>query len=56
MDQDKIKKQAEEIKETYDDYMEKMDELKKEQDDVLEEFLHEAEKEKMEELRNKIKE
>jgi hypothetical protein len=55
-EQDKLKKQTKEIEETYRDYTEKMDELKKEQGKILGEFLQEAEKEKIEEIRNKMKE
>lgn len=54
MDQQEIKKRAEEIERIYKEYMEKMTELKREQDKILEEFLHELEKAKMEEVRNKL--
>lgn len=54
MDKEEIKKKAEEIEKIYKDYMEKMNELKREQDKVLEEFLHELEKAKMEELISKL--
>lgn len=54
MDTEQIKKQAEKIEEIYRDYLEKMNELKREQDKILEDFLHELEKSKMDEIRSKI--
>jgi ubiquitin len=56
MENDKIKQRAEKIEEIYQEYIQKMGELKKEQDKILEEFLHELEKAKMEELRSKLNE
>lgn len=55
MDKDEIKKRSEEIEKIYQEYMGKVNDLKKEQDKILEDFLHELEKAKMEEVRNKLK-
>lgn len=56
MDQEEIKKRMEEIKKIYKEYADGMEELKKEQNQILEEFLHELEKAKMEEIRSKLNE
>jgi len=55
MDKDEIKKRAKEIEKIYQEYIGKVKELKKEQDQILEDFLHELEKAKIEEIRNKLK-
>lgn len=54
MDNEQIKKQAEKIEGLYRDYSGKMSDLKKEQDKILEEFLHELEKAKIEEIKSKL--
>lgn len=55
MDKDEIRKKTEEIEKIYQEYVGKVKELKKEQDKILGDFLHELEKAKMEEIRNKLK-
>ena len=54
MDNEQVKKQAEKIEDIYQDYSGKMNELKKEQDKILEDFLHELEKAKIEEIKSKL--
>jgi len=54
MSDEQIKKQAEKIEGIYQDYSVKMNDLKKEQDKILEEFLHELEKAKIEEIKSKL--
>jgi NADH:ubiquinone oxidoreductase subunit D len=54
MDQSEIKIKAQKIEEIYERYIGKMNELKNEQSRILEEFLHELEKAKMEEIRSKL--
>ena len=49
-DQEKIKK----IDEIYQKYKEKLTDLRRQQDDIFAEFLAELEKNKLEELRNKL--
>lgn len=49
-DQQKI----EEIEKIHQEFKQKMEDLRREQDRVLEEYLAELEKAKMEELRNKL--
>jgi hypothetical protein len=47
-------KKKEEIERIYREYAGKMNELKKEQDTVLEDFLGELEKEKIEEIKRNL--
>lgn len=54
MSQDEIKNKKIEIEKIYNEYLVKMNELKKEQDKILAEFLHELEKAKIDELKNKL--
>lgn len=54
MNQEEIKRRANEIERLYKEYMTEMEKLKKEQDKVLGDFLHELERVKMEEIRNKL--
>jgi len=54
MTQNEIKQKAEEVEKIYADYVEEMGNLKKEQDDLLNNFLQELEKAKIEELKNKL--
>lgn len=54
MAQNDIKQKTREVEKIYTDYIEEMNKLKKEQDDLLNNFLQELEKAKVEELKNKL--
>jgi mRNA-degrading endonuclease RelE of RelBE toxin-antitoxin system len=54
MNQDE-KKSIDEIVEIFKKYTDEINDLKKEQDKIFSDFIEELEKEKMEEIRNKIK-
>ncbi|MFA5777631.1 MAG: hypothetical protein WC906_04280 [Parcubacteria group bacterium] len=54
MDQKEIEERAKKIEESYNNYLAKIAKLKKEQNKILEDFIHELEKAKIEELRSKL--
>lgn len=54
MDRNNIKEKAEEVEKIYNEFLQKMQELKKEQNMILDEFMAELEKAKMEDIRNKL--
>lgn len=51
---DDYQKKKEEIEKIYREYADKMNGLKEEQDKILEEFLHELEKAKIEEIKKNL--
>lgn len=56
MAKNEIEQKTKEIERIYADYLADMNKLKEEQDNLLNDFLKELEKIKLEEIRNKIKE
>jgi mRNA-degrading endonuclease RelE of RelBE toxin-antitoxin system len=54
MEKDQIFKKTEEVGKIHQKYMDKLSALKKEQDKIIQEFVAELEKRKMEEIRNKL--
>jgi hypothetical protein len=55
MNKVQIKNKAEGIEKIYREYKDKIKKLEKERDKILEEFIYELERKKLEEIRNKFK-
>lgn len=54
MNQDEAKEKLEAIEKLYQEYLLKIDDLKKEKNKIIDDFVAELEKEKINELRNRL--